>query len=190
MQILSPCAVPQDGRVRADKAEIIAALHNNNRTLADIGAQFGITRERVRQIGAAAGINRSFVRARVAAANFQRPHCDHPFVLRCCGRGLHCVALSKTVVGVNGKAVRPCMAYARRIGGHVYWSIRRPAEAADYYAFCSDQFTLIIPGHLAPIKQTMFSASERLPGPKGAYGKRHDYRTYLNAWHYLEEKTQ
>jgi hypothetical protein len=183
-------------RRRISKDEIVKLL-DSGMTQMQVSVLAGVSRERVRQIDlrhsgrtgrerkARNKLDRAFDRWR-----------SIPFVNAAITRGLSVSPIvsdygrySPIACLVSEKVVALRTA-SRNSRYYRYVHIYRPGIECSFAAYTlpDDLGFLIIPEIAYPRKGIDFAIEEPTGNRRGSLGKRHDWRTYINAWHLLEEK--
>ncbi len=158
----------------------------------DVAKIVGCSREYVRQLDlqyfGLTGRERNKVRR---VANSKIPPV-HPFVIAAKEHGYEVKAITKNLrastfrVIVNGFNCGLFQASKRAIGFREYWVIRHSAWNLDFYIWSTPAGFIILPKGKQPSGATSIAIYQK--NKPGAYSRRHDYISYLNAWDQLEQK--
>lgn len=164
-------------------------------TFTEIGNRLGFTPERARQIAKRFEV-KGHKRRKVCTLNrhemIRQQMIESSFFIqqaqdRAAQFGWTIEPLGKKVVVINGKTVR--FGHLRQKRYLSVSGIRgsRP-YMCDFAVFCNRDLWVIFPASDCPRNTTMFSETEPIDQRGMGKEKNHDYRRYINAWHYFEPR--
>ena len=205
MKLLAPIAeqsiplIESIGR-RVDYTQVKMFLDENKLNFSEIGARFGVTRERIRQLADAMGYegghDRNYVRAlgkrelKPATVAFMQAASKHEIEVEEVHKSNGLI-----LANMNTCFLREAVSckWHSRGGRYIYDLIRIYGPRGDA-KFCAwhlpDGRFLIMPYMYWPSKNTYFRLEESADGRKGNYGSRHHYRDCIEAWHLLKGERQ